>query len=363
MKFKEIDFNLKNTAVIAAFVLLLFVMYQTRSILILFMISVLISYLLNPVVEFFVKLKIPRVIGVLLLVAMLVMIIIAATALVLPSLINDIIHIASNTPHYINIVFDWIEKALNYFNVHRSLDLESSKAFIAERIGVISKYVLNTVTSAAASVKGAALFLINLFIVPVIVFFLLADFPDFKAFTDKFVEKFNMQRIMEHLIQFEKLVGKYFRGMFLVGLILSCLYGTVLLIVGVRGAVILGILTGMGAMIPYIGFSVGLISSLIATAITYQDIIHPVYTLIGFIIVQILESMVITPKIVGDSLGINPVVVIVGLMIGGALAGFIGMLLALPTAAFIKILLDQYIFKNGGESGSTDKNENRERQD
>ncbi len=62
-------------------------------------------------------------------------------------------------------------------------------------------------------------------------------------------------------------------------------------------------------------------------------------------IVQVLESMVITPKIVGDSLGISPVVVIVGLMIGGALAGFLGMIIALPIAAFIKILIDTYVFK------------------
>ena len=175
-----------------------------------------------------------------------------------------------------------------------------------------------------------------------------------------------MHKIIEHLSQFESLIGKYFRGMFLVGIILSCLYGLVLFLVGVKGWLFFGMLTGFGAMIPYIGFTVGLIGSLIATVYTFHDIIHPVYTLIGFIIVQVLESMVITPKIVGDSLGISPVVVIVGLMIGGALGGFIGMIIALPIAAFIKILIDTYIFKkplpviNKHKQNHTNKEENKE---
>ena len=118
-----------------------------------------------------------------------------------------------------------------------------------------------------------------------------------------------------------------------------------LFIVGVKGWLFFGMLTGFGAMIPYVGFTIGLISSVIAAIYTFHDFIHPLYTVIGFVIVQVLESMVITPKIVGDSLGISPVVVIVGLMIGGALAGFLGMIIALPIAAFIKILIDTYVFK------------------
>ena len=217
-----------------------------------------------------------------------------------------------------------------------------------------------------SELKNIAGVLVNIFIVPVLVFFLLTDFPDFKNFTNKLVERFNMQKIVEHLSQFEALIGKYFRGMFLVGTILSVLYSLVLYIVDVKGWLFIGILTGYGAMIPYVGFTIGLISSVIATIYTFHDFIHPLYTVIGFVIVQVLESMVITPKIVGDSLGISPVVVIVGLMIGGALGGFIGMIIALPIAAFIKILIDTYIFKkplpviNKHKQKHTNKEENKE---
>ena len=345
MKFNEIDFNLRNIAIFASTIAILLLLYATRNILLLFIVSVLIAYLLNPIVEIFVRLHIPRFLSVLLLVIILLVIIIVLVAVMVPAMIKDITYLINHTPQYINNIFAWLEDTLAKFNIQSSFDLETSKKQSSAAFGVISKYILNTLSSAAVSVKNIAGVLVNIFIVPVLVFFLLTDFPDFKNFTNKLVERFNMQKIVEHLSQFEALIGKYFRGMFLVGIILSCLYGLVLFIVGVKGWLFFGLLTGFGAMIPYVGFTIGLISSVIATIYTFHDFIHPLYTIIGFVIVQVLESMVITPKIVGDSLGISPVVVIVGLMIGGALAGFLGMIIALPIAAFIKILIDTYVFK------------------
>ena len=345
MKFNEIDFNLKNLAIVVITFFILSLLYATRDILALFIVAVLIAYLLNPLVEIFVKMHIPRFLSVLLLVLILILLILTLIAIMLPSMIKDITYLITNTPQYINNFFMWVESISVKYNLHSQIDLETSKAYITERLGVISSYLLNTLTSAKNSVMNIAGTIVNIFIVPVLVFFLLTDFPSFKEFTNKLVVRFNMDKIMEHLSQLQTLVGKYFRGMFLVGTILSVLYSLVLYIVDVKAWLFIGILTGFGAMIPYVGFTIGLISAIVATYITYHDIIHPLYTIIGYVIVQVLESMVITPKIVGDSLGISPVVVIVGLMIGGALAGFIGMIIALPIAAFIKILIDTYVFK------------------
>lgn len=345
MKFNEIDFNLRNIIIFTSAIVMLLLLYATRDIILLFIVSVLISYLLNPPVEIFVRMHIPRFLSVLLLVIILLLMIIVLVAVMVPAMIKDITYMITHTPQYINNIFIWLEDTLAKYNIQSSFDLETSKNYVTERFGVISKYILNTLSTAAVSVKNIAGVLVNIFVMPVLVFFLLTDFPDFKTYTNKLVERFNMQKIVEHLSQFEALIGKYFRGMFLVGLILSCLYGLVLLIVGVKGWLFFGMLTGFGAMIPYVGFTIGLVSSVIAAIYTFHDFMHPLYTVIGFIIVQVLESMVITPKIVGDSLGISPVVVIVGLMVGGALAGFLGMIIALPIAAFIKILIDTYIFK------------------
>ena len=213
MKFNEIDFNLRNIAIFASTIAILLLLYATRNILLLFIVSVLIAYLLNPIVEIFVRLHIPRFLSVLLLVIILLVIIIVLVAVMVPAMIKDITYLINHTPQYINNIFAWLEDTLAKFNIQSSFDLETSKNYVTERLGVISKYILNTLSSAAVSVKNIAGVLVNIFIVPVLVFFLLTDFPDFKNFTNKLVERFSMQKIVEHLSQFEALIGKYFRGM------------------------------------------------------------------------------------------------------------------------------------------------------
>lgn len=365
MRITEINFSIKNIAIFAGVLAAGAMIYQTGDIILMFLASVLIAYILNPIVNFFERLHIRRTLGVLILVLITGAALMVLLGLVLPVIIEDTVYFLNNVPDYISRFFAFTEKVLTYLGVEVSL--ESVRGFIIERIGMISKYILNTVTSAAASVKGIVMLILNIVLIPVLVFFLLKDFPKVKEFTGAVVERLRLQTFVSHLAEFENLVGRYFRGMFFVGLVLSVLYIAVLLIVGVKGAILLGILTGMGGMIPYVGFTVGIIVSVTMAAVQFQDFMHPVYVVIGFTIVQILESTVITPKIVGDSMGLNPVLVIFALMIGGALFGLIGMIIALPIAAFIKIMLNKYFFRKDtpGENapeiqGDKEKNDKKD---
>ena len=194
MKFNDIDFSLKNIAIFASSLFVLFLLYATRDILIIFIISVLIAYLLNPIVDFFVKLHIPRFLSVLLLVLILIFFILLLLMGLIPAMVNDIKYIIDHTPQYINNVFAFIEKMLARFNIESSLDFETSKAYITERIGIISKYILNTLSSAALSAANIVGVLVNIFIVPVLVFFLLVEFPDFKQFTNKVIIRFKLEK-------------------------------------------------------------------------------------------------------------------------------------------------------------------------
>lgn len=354
MKITDINFTFKNIAIFFTIIAISILIYKTLDIILIFLISVLIAYILNPIVNFLEKRNIKRMLGVVIIALLTSAIVFLILGLLLPIIIEDIIYFLNNIPEYTTTFFAFVDKILTYFNIEVSL--ESVKDFISERIGIITKYALNTVTTAAASVKGIVMLILNIVLIPVLVFFLLKDFPEFKNFMNTVVCRLKLQGVVNHLSEFETLIGKYFRGMFFVGIVLSILYTTVLLIVEVKGAFIFGIITGMGGMIPYVGFAVGMIASIIATAIQFQDIIHPIYVLIGFVIVQILESTVITPKIVGNSMGLNPVIVIIALMIGGASLGLIGMILALPIAAFIKILINKYFLKIENKVENDNKN-------
>ena len=343
MKLSEINITLKNILLFTFFIVTISVVYYSINILLILLLSLFIAYILNPLVELMIKIRIPRVLAVVILVMIMLGFLIIFLALILPFIITDLIAFVKALPSYINILFGKIEELLTFLEIELSFD--HIKTFIIAKIDSISSYALTTLTTTLSSLKGAVSGIVNIFIIPVMVFFLLKDLPQLKVYGLNILESLDMRKVAELASEFEKLIGKYFKGMVTVGLILSVLYSSVLKVVGVDHGILLGVITGMGVIIPYVGFGIGLVVSLFITIIQFQDFMHPLYVLIGFTIVQMLESFVITPKIVGDSLGLSPIIVIVALLIGGSLFAIPGMLLALPMAAFIKILIDRYILK------------------
>lgn len=347
MKITEINLDLKKIGITSLVILGIFLLYQVASIVMMLLFSIFLAYLMNPFVNFLEKHSLPRWVGASILMLFIGGIAFTIVAFMIPMFIDNVVNLFKNMPEYISKLFAFTEKLLARFDI--TFSFASVQTFLIERMGLVGKYALATATTAAASVKSVMAIVLNVVLIPFLVFLLLKDFPKVRSFTHQVVERFHLQQLMSHAHEFEALVGKYFRGMFLVGLILSVLYSLVLIIVGVNTSILLGIVTGMGVLIPYVGFALGLVVSLIMTALQFHDVIHVVYVLIGFLIVQFMESFLITPKIVGDSLGLNPVLVIIGLMMGGTLFGFFGMILALPVTAFIKILMNKYLFKDTPE--------------
>ena len=130
-------------------------------------------------------------------------------------------------------------------------------------------------------------------------------------------------------------------------LILSAVYSIGLLVVGVNFALVIGVLSGLLSFVPYLGLIVGLAAASIAALIQFQDLLHLLLVWAVFGIGQMLEGWVLTPRLVGGRIGLHPVAVIFAVLTGGHLFGFLGVLLALPTAAVIMVLLrhthDEYL--------------------
>ena len=134
----------------------------------------------------------------------------------------------------------------------------------------------------------------------------------------------------------------YFLGQGLVILILCVLYSTALVFIIGKFGILIGILVGLLSIVPYLGFTVGLVISIIIAAIQHHDFLHVFYVILAFALIQILESFFITPKIVGKSVGINPFVVLGLLIVGGMAFGPLGMLISVPAAGvLIKIYRDR----------------------
>jgi predicted PurR-regulated permease PerM len=135
----------------------------------------------------------------------------------------------------------------------------------------------------------------------------------------------------------DEVVGAFLRGQFVVMCSLAVIYSTGLWLVGLQLALLLGVMAGLASIVPYLGFVVGISASFIAAYFQFQDWTVLLWVALVFVVGQMIESMVLTPVLVGDRIGLHPVAVIFALMAGGQLAGFVGVVLALPVAAVIMV--------------------------
>jgi predicted PurR-regulated permease PerM len=134
-------------------------------------------------------------------------------------------------------------------------------------------------------------------------------------------------------------LSAFLRGQFMVMLVLGVMYGLGLWAVGLDLGILIGIIAGLFTFIPYLGPTSGIILGVIAALVQYGDWAHVAGVLAVFGIGQVIESYWLTPKLVGDRIGLGPVAVIFAVLAGGQLFGFLGMLLALPVAAVVNVLL------------------------
>jgi predicted PurR-regulated permease PerM len=181
----------------------------------------------------------------------------------------------------------------------------------------------------------------------VVTFYLLRDWDILVAQVQSLLPR-KIEPVVSRLArESDEVLGAFLLGQFMVMLILSAVYSIGLLAVGVNFALVIGVLAGLLCFVPYLGLIVGLTAASIAALIQFQDLLHLLLVWAVFGVGQMLEGSVLTPKLVGDRIGLHPVAVIFAVLTGGHLFGFLGILLALPTAAVIMVLLrhtrDEYL--------------------
>ena len=153
------------------------------------------------------------------------------------------------------------------------------------------------------------------------------------------VPRFYIDSVSDLAQQCHETLGAFFRGQLMVMFALSLIYSGGLMVLGLDLGLLVGLLAGLASIVPYLGTIVGIGAGLIAAYFQFGDIIHLLLVVLVFSIGQVLEGTVLTPKLVGDRIGLHPVAVMFAVLAGGQLFGFVGILLALPAAAVIMVLL------------------------
>jgi len=202
----------------------------------------------------------------------------------------------------------------------------------------IAKPVFGWLQKAVTSTVGFLLNLLGYLIIPIYLFYLLADMPHLMAWLKDLPPLRFRDGLSLLAHQFDTVLGGFVRGQLLVCAILAVLYSAGLWMIGIDLAVVIGTLSGAAFIIPYVGTVLGIVLSMIMAILKFHDLLHPLLCLGWFVLVQALEGAVITPKVVGNTVGLHPLIAIVSLLIGGQLMGISGMLLAIPVAAILKVL-------------------------
>jgi len=223
---------------------------------------------------------------------------------------------------------------LAHQGIHVSLDVASIKAFVLKYLNANAEEGLATLLSSARIGGSVALAIAgNLVLVPVVLFYLLMDWPSIVARVQALIPQRQATSVNAFLEECDGLLGQYLRGQLLVMLVLAVYYAVGLALFGFDLALPVGVFTGLAIFIPYIGFGLGLALALLAGMLQFASLHGLVAVAVVYGLGQVLESLVLTPRLVGERIGLSPLAVIFALLAFGHLFGFVGVLVALPLSA------------------------------
>lgn len=305
-----------------------------------FVIGAGLAYLGDPIVDRLQRWGLSRTAGVVAVFLGLTIAGLVGTVLVAPLLYQQSVALLRNIPDWLA----WIQDvALPWLGVSLPdgirLDIISLKSVVAAHwsdASGLARELWNRVSQSGAVLAAAVG---NLLLVPIVTFYLLRDWDDLVAWIGKVIPPRMLPKVSQLAAETDQVMGSFIRGQLSVMIALAILYSTGLAIAGLKLALVIGFWAGMLSFVPYLGFAVGFVAALVAMLVQEQSLLPLLWVAIVFGIGQILESWWLTPKLVGDKIGLHPVAVIFALMAGGQLFGFVGVLLALPGSAAIAVLL------------------------
>ena len=319
------------------------VVYALRGVLTPIFFAFLIAYMLDPVVDRLEAWKLPRAAGISVLLVLVLGALTLFLLLVAPGIISDVAEFAKELPAKARRTLEAWEPVLASWDipVPHSLDdvleqVSTDAQGLAQQAIAPTTAALGAIVGGTANVVGA---IVGLVMIPVFAFYLLYDFDRMMAALKELVPPRHRGSVVDVFGEVDEVLGQFIRGQLLVMMILAALYATGYAIMGVRLAIPIGIVAGLLSFIPYVGGATALGLALGMCAFDYQGIGQLGGVIAVYGVVQLLEGFVITPKIVGDKVGLSSVWVLFALMVGGEVFGFLGVLLAVPAAAVAKIFV------------------------
>lgn len=309
-----------------------------------FVLALLLAWLGDPLVDRIERAGRSRNVAVTLVFVLMVLLVVLALMILVPMIERQIVTLINALPQmrdwFIGTAVPWIEQKtglelMNWLDPERLIDWIRSHW---DQAGGVAKTFFGYLSRSGFAMVT---WVVNLALLPILTFYFLRDW-------DKLVERVAAVIPRKYIgtatglaLESNDVLGAFIRGQFLVMIALGVIYAAGLSLIGLKLGLLIGLIAGLISFIPYLGATTGVVLAVIAALVQAQG--FDLKLLIGlgvvFTVGQLMESYVLTPRIVGDKIGLHPVAVIFAVMAGGQLFGFLGMLLALPVAAVANVLL------------------------
>lgn len=306
-----------------------------------FLIAGVLAYALTPLVDRLDALgrgRMPRWLAVLVVELLFVIVVLCILLLIVPVLVKEVPLLREQLPLLFDRLHATLSPWLAQFGVHISLDLASLREEVVDYLQTNWSGGVGSVWSSVKIGSSLAVLLVgNALLVPVALFYLLLDWKLLVARALEFVPPRARPGVDSFTDEADLVLGQYLRGQLLVMVTMAIFYSTGLALFGLDLALPIGVFTGLAMFVPYVGFGIGMFLAILAGLLEFAS--AKAFLMVGVVygLGQVFEGFFLTPRLVGERIGLHPLAVIFALLAFGQLLGFVGVLIALPASAVLLV--------------------------
>jgi predicted PurR-regulated permease PerM len=340
---------------VAGLVTLVWVLSATGSLLAPFILAVMLAYVLDPLVDRVSGKRVSRTLGIVLLTLPAVGLLAIVFLLVVPAAIRELGEVVQQAPVFFQRLVDWVssmrERALTadlplideeaLILRLESIDANAVVAFLQERTAAVGARIWSGVLGLGRGIGTVFTVIGYVALTPILTFYLLRDWDRLTRGTAALVPEDRRGRIVGFAVECDRMISRYLRGQLTVAIAMGVITGLGLWIARFPYAGTLGLIVGVFSVVPYLGLVLSLIPAIFIALVSGSVLISLLKVAVVYGASQLLEASVISPRIVGESVGLHPVLVLLALSLGGFFFGFVGLLLGVPAAAIGKLLVER----------------------
>ncbi len=308
-----------------------------------FVVASVLAYALSPLVQTAQRAcagRLPRLVAVVLVEVVFLLLLVALFTLLVPILAHELPRMRDQLPVLVERLQTEVVPWLRAKGIHVALDSANLKALVLQLFNTsFDDGFKQALTSLRIGGSVALAVVGNLVLIPVVLFYLLLDWKRFVRHVEALVPVPARAAYDSFVTECDDVLGQYLRGQLSVMALLAVYYSLALWAFGLELALPIGVFTGLAVFVPYIGFGFGLVLALLASVLQFAPSEAAVVVAVVYGVGQLIESFVLTPRLVGERIGLHPLHVIFALMAFGQLFAFVGVLVVLPVSAVLLVAI------------------------